>query len=66
MEIASTLVSVPTGKIKSFGSFGPKYEVGSPVKQLEDGDWLIQITLVDSGELAEYRLSHLLDDPDGQ
>ena len=55
---------VPIGKIKSFGPFGPKYEVGQPLRQLDDGDWMIEITMVDSGEKAEYKLTHLSDDPE--
>lgn len=56
--------TVPVGKIKSFGPFGPKYEVGQVLRQLEDGDWLVEITMVETGEKAEYRLSHLSDDPE--
>jgi len=55
--------TVPVGKIKSFGYFGPKYEVGHALRQLEDGDWLVEITMVETGEKAEYRLSCLSDDP---
>lgn len=56
--------TVPVGKIKSFGPFGPKYEVGHAIRQLDDGDWLVEITMVETGEKAEYRLSHLSDDPE--
>lgn len=55
---------VPVGKIKTFGPFGPKYEVGEPVRQLEDGDWMVEVTMVETGEKAEYRLTHLSDDPE--
>lgn len=55
---------VPVGLIKSFGPFGPKYEVGSPLRQLEDGDWLVEVTLVETGEKAEYRWEHLAHDPE--
>jgi hypothetical protein len=55
---------VPVGKIKSFGPFGPKYEVGRAIRQLDDGDWLVEVTLVETGEKAEYRLTHLNDDPE--
>jgi hypothetical protein len=55
---------VPVGKIKSFGPSGPKYEVGEPLRQLDDGDWMVRVTLVESGELAEYRLTRLTDDPE--
>lgn len=37
---------VPLGKIKSFGAFGPKYEVGPLLRQLEDGDWMVQVKMV--------------------
>ena len=52
--------------IKSFGPVGPKYEVGIPLRQLDDGDWIIEITMVETSEKAEYRLSHLLKDPEAQ
>jgi len=55
--------SVPVGTIKSFGAFGPKYEVGQPLRPLDDGDWLIEVVLVETGEKTEYRLSHLKNDP---
>lgn len=55
---------VPVGKIKTFGPFGPKYEVGNPVRQLEDGDWMVEVTMVETGEKAEYRLTHLYGDPE--
>lgn len=56
--------STPVGKIKSFGPFGPKYEVGQPLRQLDDGDWVIEVIMVETGETAEYRLTHLNDDPE--
>lgn len=55
---------VPVGIIKTFGPFGPKYEVGEPVEQLEDGDWLVEIVLVETGEKAVYRRTHIVDDPE--
>jgi hypothetical protein len=54
---------VPTGQIKSFGAFGPKYEIGEPIRALDDGDWMVKIKMVETGEEAEYRYSHLADDP---
>ncbi|MGC9197670.1 MAG: DUF5397 domain-containing protein [Acidobacteriaceae bacterium] len=63
MHAAVSPPSIPVGKIKSFGPFGPKYEVGQALRQLDDGDWMIEITLVETGEKAEYRLTHLSDDP---
>ncbi|MEN3161472.1 DUF5397 domain-containing protein [Tistrella mobilis] len=55
---------VPVGKIKCFGPFGPKYEVGHVLRQLDDGDWMVEVTMVETGETAEYRLTHLSDDPE--
>lgn len=55
---------VPIGAIKSFGLVGPKYEVGNPLRQLDDGDWIVKITLIESGETTEYRLSNIKDDPE--
>ncbi|MCX7111180.1 MAG: DUF5397 family protein [Proteobacteria bacterium] len=55
---------VPIGIIKSFGVFGPKYEVGQPIRRLDDGDWLVTIKMVETGDEAEYRFTHLLDDPE--
>jgi len=56
--------SVPVGKIKSFGPFGPQYEVGHPAFQLEDGDWMVEIILIETGEKTQYRWTRLSDDPD--
>ena len=64
MSTVITPLPVPVGEIKSFGPFGPKYEVGRALYRLEDGDWMVEITLVESGEKAEYRLTHLSDDPE--
>lgn len=51
------------GKIKTFGPFGPAYEILAPLRQLEDGDWIIKVRLVATGEEAEYLYTHVLDDP---
>ncbi len=55
---------VPQGKIKTFDALGPKYEVGKLLYQLPDGDWMICVLLVETGEHTEYRLSHLNEDPE--
>lgn len=62
----SVAPAVPVGQIKSFGAFGPKYEVGEPLRVLDDGDWMIEVTLVETGEKAEYRLTHVNDDPEAR
>jgi hypothetical protein len=55
---------VPVGKIKTFGPLGPRYRVGAPLRELEDGDWLVEIELIETAETAEYRLTHISDDPE--
>jgi hypothetical protein len=64
MHAFISLPSVPIGKIKTFGDFGPKYEIGPVIRKLEDGDWLVEITLIETDEAAEYRLSRLFQDPE--
>lgn len=57
---------VPLGKIKCFGSFGAKYEVGKPLRLLKNGDWMVSIKLVDTGEDVEYSYARLLNDPEAR
>jgi hypothetical protein len=64
MEFAIAPSVIPVGKIKSFGPFGPKYQVGQAIRQLDDGDWMIEVTMIETGEKAEYRWVHLSDDPE--
>jgi Family of unknown function (DUF5397) len=61
-----TVPHLPTNSIKSFGPLGPKYEVGKLLRQLADGDWMVEIVLVETGEKTEYRLSRLNDDPEAR
>lgn len=55
--------TIPTGSIRTFGDYGIKYIVGTPAKQLPDGDWLVNIELPESGEHTQYKLSHIIQDP---
>ena len=64
MQTITESPNIPTGKIKTFGPFGPKYEIGQPIRQLDDGDWMIEITMVETGEKTEYRLTRLSNDPE--
>jgi len=64
MQAVIAPLSVPVGKIKTFGLVGPKYEVGRAVRPLADGDWIIEVTIVETGEKAEYRLTSVFDDPE--
>jgi hypothetical protein len=66
MPELATVPPVLVSKIKSFGAFGPKYEVGQVLRQLDDGDWLVEVKMVETGETTEYRMSHILDDPEAR
>jgi hypothetical protein len=59
-------IEIPKGIIKTIGQLGPIYEVGEPIEQLENGDWLVEITLVESGEITEYNLSDIKNDPEAE
>jgi hypothetical protein len=32
-------------------------EVSQPLRQLDDGDWMVEITMVETGERTEYSLN---------
>ena len=49
--------ALSAGKARSFRPFG------SLLRQIDGGDWVMFITLVDSGEVTKYRLPHSLEDP---
>jgi hypothetical protein len=54
---------VPVGEIKTFGPLGPKYEVLRALHPMPNGDWLVRICVVESGEETDYQLSQILADP---
>lgn len=66
-EIMSTTFTqnkqIPTGQVKTFGDVGISYIVGELIEKLSDGDILVSIELLPSGEQEQYRLSKLLLDP---
>ncbi len=51
------------GQIKTFGSFGEKYQVLKPLRQLENGDWLMRIKVLSTNENIDYHYSEILCDP---
>jgi len=66
MHAVVTPPPVPVGRIKSFGAFGPKYEVCQPLRQLDDGDWMVEVVMVETGEKIEHRLTRINDDPEAR
>jgi hypothetical protein len=51
------------GAFKRFGSVGPAYQVVQPIRQLDNGDWLLKILVLESNEETEYLYTRVLDDP---
>lgn len=56
---ASALLSA----FKTFGVFGPAYQVIQAIRQLADGDWMMRVRLIETSEELECRYTRVLDDP---
>lgn len=62
---ADTIIApILKGAIKRFGEAGPRYQIGEAIEPLENGDWLYEITVLESGEKTKYRLSRIENDPE--
>jgi Family of unknown function (DUF5397) len=62
--LAATMPASFVGSIKTFGECGEIYEVLGVSRPGTDGDTLMRIRLVKTGEEAEYSFLHMLDDPE--
>jgi hypothetical protein len=51
------------GTWRRFGAVGPVYEIIGEGPELPDGDRLMRIRVVESGEEVDYKLTDILDDP---
>jgi len=51
------------GTWRRFGPAGPVYEIIAAGKELADGDRMMRIRVVESGEEVDYRFTDILDDP---
>ena len=51
------------GLFRKFGSIGPAYQVRKPLRALSNGDWLMEIEVLESGEVLEYAASKITSDP---
>jgi hypothetical protein len=51
------------GTWRRFGLVGPVYEIIGTGDELPDGDRMMRIRVVESGEELGYRLTDILDDP---
>ena len=51
------------GTWRRFGAVGPVYEILEAGRILPDGDRMMRVRLIESGEEVAYRLTEILDDP---
>ncbi len=51
------------GTWRRFGPVGPVYEIIGRNRELENGDWMMRIRVLETGEEADYKLTDILDDP---
>ncbi len=51
------------GTWRRFGSAGPVYEIIAAGCELPDGDRIMRVRVVETGEEVDYRLGEILDDP---
>jgi hypothetical protein len=69
--MASSQTDMPTillaqslvGTWRRFGIVGPVYEIIGAGAELPDGDRLMRVRVLQSGEEVDYRVSDILDDP---
>lgn len=54
------------GQFRTFGLFGPAYRILEPIKQAENGDWLLRIQVLETGEETEYPYSQASSDPEAR
>ena len=57
---------ITVGQIKTFGDLGPKYEVRRLLSPLENGDWLVEVLLVETGETTQYYYNQMINDPEAE
>jgi hypothetical protein len=67
-QVQSDTIKLPhpanlVGTWRRFGVAGPVYEIIGSGTQLPDGDRLMRVRVVESGEEVDYRFSAILDDP---
>jgi len=51
------------GTWRRFGPVGPVYEIIATGNELPDGDRMMRVRVVETGEEVDYRFTDILDDP---
>jgi hypothetical protein len=62
MATATQSVAIPVGTIKSFGPYGPMYEVLGSAPRGRKGE-MVSVRVVPGGETLDYPLADMLADP---
>ena len=65
MATTAHAVAIPVGAIKSFGPYGPEYEVLGPAEP-ENGKPQVKIVIVRTGEEATYSFDAMMADPEAR
>jgi len=52
------------GSIRTFGEYGPMYEVTGLAAPNSDGEPMVSILVIESGETLDYELEAVLADPE--
>ncbi len=51
------------GSFRRFGESGPVYRILGKQEELPDGEVMLRVQVVETGEEASYRLSRAIEDP---
>lgn len=51
------------GTWRRFGAVGPVYEIIDTADELPNGDRMMRVRVIESGEEVDYRFTDILDDP---
>ena len=51
------------GQFRQFGELGPAYKIVTPLRPIDNNDWLLLIQMAETGEEIEYRYSRAEKDP---
>ncbi|MCE0523515.1 MAG: DUF5397 domain-containing protein [Methylacidiphilales bacterium] len=65
-NLTATTPIVQIGQIKTFGVCGPKYAVTGRERLSKEGEWLVPIRVIESGEELDYRYSRFTLDPEAR
>jgi hypothetical protein len=52
------------GSIKTIGKYGPMYEVLGPAGRSANGEELVSIRVVPTGEVTDYEFEDMMNDPE--